>query len=244
MDILGNITSKFLKGESVIHEGRRILNLLLNISITSFFYVKFYGEYNWIPFSEYTRMFDFFVKGQFIIPFCIFVIVYSVTQFVSWILFAWLTHWGTIKIKKGIIDYELEPEDEQKGIDYLKTVSKYAVKEDVSDEKLSEFYIEFKKEMGDSFYTDLNKEFTKEKKNISENFYFVIRFIVTIIIYNYYLPNFDNGLFFIALITLIILAVFLVISYKSLEILPVIIKKVDERAKEKILDPKIDNTNK
>ena len=243
MDILGNITSKFLKGESIIHEGRRIFNLLLNISITSFFYEKFYGEYNWIPFSEYTKMFDFFVKGEFIIPFCIFVIVYSITQFLSWILFAWLTHWGTIKIKKEIIDYELEPEVEQKGIDYLKTVSKYAVKEDVSDEKLTEFYIEFKKEMGDTFYDEMNKEFSKQKKNIADNFYFVVRFVAAITIYHYYLTNFDNILFVIALITLIILGVFLVLSHKSLEILPVIIKKVDERANEKILESKVDNTN-
>ena len=185
-------------------------------------------------FLNTSRYLIFFIKGQFIIPFCIFVIVYSITQFLSWILFSLLTHWGIIKIKKEIIDYELEPEDEQKGIDYLKTVSKYAVKEDVSNEKLSEFYIEFKKEMGDSFYDEMNKEFSKEKKNIADNFYFIIRLIVAIIIYHFYLPNFDNILFVIALLTLIILAFVLVLSHKSLEILPVIIKKFDERVKEKV----------
>lgn len=232
MDILGKISSKFLKGESIIHEGRRIFNLLLNISITSFFYEQFYGTYNWILFSEYTKIFDFFIKGEFIVPFCIFVIVYSITQFFSWLFFSLITHWGIIKIKSSIINYELEPEDERIGIKFLKTVSKYAVKEDVTDDKLFEFYLEFKKEMGENFYEEMNKEFSKEKKYIAENFYFIIRFIITIIIYKIYLSSFENILFILSLIILIALGFFLVFAHKSLEILPVIIRKIDERANE------------
>lgn len=78
----------YLKGQNVYPVFRRILNLLFNISITSFFYEKCYGDYTWFNYYDYKGILDFFIKGGFFIPLSIFLVVYGTTQFLAMIIFS------------------------------------------------------------------------------------------------------------------------------------------------------------
>ena len=70
------IAGDYLKGKSIYPAFRRILNLLLNISISSFIYEKCYGVYSWLNYNDYKGILTFFIKGNFFIPLSIFIVVY------------------------------------------------------------------------------------------------------------------------------------------------------------------------
>jgi hypothetical protein len=104
------IAGDYLKGKSVYPAFRRMLNLLFNISIASFIYEKFYGNYSWLNYNDYRGILDFFIKGNFFIPFSIFLVVFGTTQFLSIALFNALNHFKTLKITREILQYQFKKE--------------------------------------------------------------------------------------------------------------------------------------
>lgn len=229
MEFLTNIGTKFLKGQSIVPEARRILNLILNISIASHMYEYYYGSYTWIIFSDYKLILDFMIKGQFLIPLCFFIIAYLLTQFVSWCVFWFFVMWRLIKVKNRIIAYEYDSTLEKIGLLSVKKVTQYSIREDVDDEKMITFYHEIRTEIKPESFDQMDKELKEPKKIIEQNFQFFFRLLIAIIIYKFHLDNFGTYLFTIMFVIIGLILFYLVLNYKVLDVIPLVLKKIHER---------------
>jgi hypothetical protein len=119
------IVGDYLKGKSVYPALRRMLNLLFDISIASYVYEKFYGTYSWLNFNDYKGILDFFIKGNFFIPFSIFIVVYGTTQFLSLAFFSILNHFKSLKITQEILQFQFKKEAVEERLIEINKVSKY-----------------------------------------------------------------------------------------------------------------------
>ena len=70
---------------------KRIFNILLVGSITSFLFVRAYFEYDIIDASNYQGLYQFFINGEFIVPFALFFIIWYLTQGIGGLIFNKLT---------------------------------------------------------------------------------------------------------------------------------------------------------
>lgn len=245
MEFYNQITSKFLKGESIYPDLRRIISFLLKLSISTYIYVYFFGEFDLFEISEYRKIFKFFLSGHFFIPFLIYTLTHLVFYFFSTLIFSLLTIYPVIKLNKKIIDYKLTNEDKVTGENIVKSVAKYAIKKDVSDDDLLRVYKDYRKKVLFSYNTEINEEIEKEinlqKKNIESNFNFAFLIMIASIIIFYNLMEFNVILLIIVEVLALAFSIFSIFTYRFLDILPTIVLKIPEILKEHgVMDENID----
>lgn len=226
------IAGDYLKGKTVYPAFRRVFNLLFNISIASFVYEKFYGNYTWLNYNDYKGILDFFIKGNFFIPFSIFIVVYGATQFLSMAFFGSLNHFKTIKITRQILQYQFKKESVDEQLKEIKKVSKYVSPISLTKNTILEVYQDLRKHITPEAFEEIEKGLKEPKQNLEANFTLAFRMIIAITIYLNSLPQFGWLLYLITLVVLIIVMYILTISYLFLDIIPTLMRKFYHQAEE------------
>lgn len=226
------IAGDYLKGKSVYPAFRRMLNLLFNISIASFIYEKCYGNYTWLNYNDYKGILDFFIKGNFFIPFSIFLVVYSLTQFLSIAFFVALNHFKTIKITREILQYQFKKETVDERLKEINKVSKYVSPIRLTKNTMLEVYQELRNHITPEAFEEIEKGLKEPKQNLEANFTMAFRMMIAITIYFFSIPQFGWLLYLTAMIVLFVGMYVLMISYRFLDIIPTLMRKFHYQAEE------------
>lgn len=224
------IVGDYLKGKSIYSPARRVLNLLFNISIASFIYEKIYGQYSWLNYNDYKGILNFFIKGDFFIPFSIFIAVYCATQFFSIVIFETVNHFRTVKWIRSIIYFQVKKETIDSKVKELNKTSKTASPIRLTKSKMIDLYNHLRQYLTPEFYDNIKKELEKPKNNMEMTFHFIFRALITITVYFLSLPQFGWILFAITFLILVLSMYLIMIAYCFLDILPILVSKFHTEA--------------
>lgn len=230
-----NLASHFIQGKTIYSPVRRLLNLLFNMSITSFIYVNLYGEYELINYNDYKAIFNFLFKGHFFIPFSIYVVVYAITQFSGTTLFFILTHFRSVIYQRKILKFKLDKAEIDENLQVISTFSKYLSPIELDPEKMVDFYKEFRSEINVNALKELENSISEPKKNLEANFIFTFRMLIAVSFYFFSIPEFGIGIYLTITIISILIMLFFVIGHMFLGIIPITIKKLYLEAEQYLL---------
>lgn len=196
--------TEYLSSNKLFYALRNILNLIFCLSIASFFYKLFWGNYEFYQIDEYSSLINFFINGNYIIPCSIYVIIFILTGAPAFIIF----NSNTISITK-------------KGVQI--TAGSYS-----NLNKYFHSYFSIEKD-ANNLQMKLKSFISVNRKVLSKTFTFFFRFLITLIIY-YFSQNNLNIFWFISLLLLIVLA--LLITYflhQLLLIAPSVISFIEDK---------------
>lgn len=222
----------YLKGQNVYPVFRRILNLLFNISITSFFYEKCYGDYTWFNYYDYKGVLDFFIKGGFFIPLSIFLVVYGTTQFLAMIIFSTVNFFKAVKLNKEILEYQFKKDIIEQRLNEINEVSDIVSPIKLTKETIVSLYQNLRTHLTPEAFENMETDLKEPKQNLEATFSSAFRMMIAITIYFISLPQFGWFLYLIA--TLIILAgmYVIMIAYRFLDVFPTLVRKFHHQAEE------------
>lgn len=232
MKELLDIAYYFIHGKTVYPAIRRLLNLLLNICIASFFYEIFFGSYTWIDYKDYKAILDFFIKGQFFIPFSIFLVVYGITQFISETVFTLLNHIKSVKLQREILSYQFSKKTIDEKIAEIQPISRIIVPIDITPELIVKVYQELRKDLKPEVYTEIENELKEPRHNLQSNFILLFRALIGITIFKFSLPQYNLGLYIMTSIILLCSMYIMMLAYRLLDILPTLLRKFQHQAEE------------
>jgi hypothetical protein len=241
------IAGDYIKGKSVYPAFRRLLNLLFNISIASFIYEKFYGNYTWLNYNDYKGILDFFIKGNFFIPFSIFLVVYGTTQFLSISIFSVIYHFKSVKLTREILQYQFKKETIDEHLKEINKASKIISPISLTKNTMLAVYQELRNHITPEAFEEIEKGLKEPKQNLEANFSLAFRMMIAITIYFISLPQFGWVLYFTAMLVLIGAMSILMISYRFLDIIPTLMRKFHHQAEEYLrlhLEKTNENTDK
>jgi hypothetical protein len=241
------IAGDYLKGKSVYPAFRRLLNLLFNISIASFVYEKYYGTYTWLNYNDYKGILDFFIKGNFFIPFSIFLVVYGTTQFLSISIFYVINHVKSVNLTREIFQYQFKKENIDERLKDINKVSKIVSPIRPTKNTMLAVYQKLRNHITPEAFAAIEKSLKEPKQNLEANFTLAFRMIIAITIYFLSLPQFGWLLYLTAMLVLISSMYILLISYRFLDILPTLMRKFHHQAEEYLrlhLEQANENTDK
>ncbi|HAD81539.1 MAG: hypothetical protein A2509_01280 [Candidatus Edwardsbacteria bacterium RIFOXYD12_FULL_50_11] len=230
MNDLFFIAADYIKGNSIYRPVRRIFNLLFNISIASFIYEKIYEQYYWFDYYDYKSILDYFVKGNFFIPLSIFIAAYGITHIISLTTFYLITYSKTVKWTKSIIDYKVKKETVANKINEISAISKKVIPIELTETMLIEVYNHLKNKLTPENYNNIEKGLTEQKNELMANYHFIFRALITITIYFISLSTFGWLLYLLTTLTLLVTLYLLTLSYRLLDILPVLFSKFQAEA--------------
>ena len=210
----------FLSRKSMFPVLRKGLNLLFCASITSFLFEKVYFEYYWLEITDYERIINFFIKGNFIIPFSIFVIIYILTYLFPYLLFAITNYLKNIKWQRQFSAHDLTEDQAAKQYNKIKSTAEDITAQKLSKKAMINLYYYLKNKLNQKQYDKIQRELQKQKDNIEANFILSFRAIITILIYFITIEYFGSLLFAIVIILLILYMFFLTLAYRFFELLP------------------------
>jgi hypothetical protein len=231
--------SDYLKGKSVYAPLRRVLSLLFSISTASFFYERIYGQYSWYSFADYKAILDFFIKGHFFIPFCVFLITVGIIHAFSSILFITISHFRTTKWEREIIAYQIKKENVQSTVDKVIEVSGTVTPIKFNYPMLVELAKRIKENMTDEMHENLKKELAKPKLDLEASFHTCTKLIIAISIYFGSLPQFGILLYLTEMIIVLITMYLLWIAHCFLGVLPTLSRKFNKVVEQFISDHSI-----
>jgi len=220
------IAADYLKGKPIYSPFRRILDLLFNISITSFIYETFYGSYTWFSYNDYKGILSFFVKGGFFIPFSIFLAVYWSTYLISLFSFILLNRYKTIKWTREILNYQLNKETIENRLQLVEEASVHASPFILTKPLMIELMKTLQSKIPPDAFDELKKALKQPKHDIETSFHTAFRCLIATTIYFFSLPQFGIPLFIIAGIVLILAMYILLLAYRFLDILPVLVARM------------------
>jgi hypothetical protein len=216
------IAGDYLKGKSVYPAFRRLLNLLFNISIASFIYEKFYGNYTWLNYNDY----------NFFIPFSIFLVIYGTTQFLSISIFSVINHFKSVKLTREILQYQFKKETIDERLKEINKVSKIVSPIRLTKNTMLAVYQELRNHITPEAFEEIEKGLKEPKQNLEANFSLAFRMMIAITIYFFSLPQFGWLLYLTAMFVLIGGMYILMISYRFLDIIPTLMRKFHHQAEE------------
>jgi hypothetical protein len=230
------VVADYLKGKTIYPAIRRFLNLFFSISVTSFVFEKFYFKYSWPDISNYKLLLDFFIKGQFIVPFCIFLLAHGLTYFVPSVIFAVYNLKKSIKWARKIVAYEITKTTIDNELRKFKVRLKSVANVNLTKETIIDTYLQFKDQLDVNALDEINKTCTIQKNNLESNFIFSFRALICIIIYFGTIPYFGWVLFTLSCIALLLYMFILIIGYQFLDVLPMAIKRFKYEADKYVSD--------
>lgn len=238
------IAADYLKGKSVYPPMRRALDLLLNISIASFVYEKCYGTYTWLSYNDYKGMLSFLIKGEFFIPFSIFIAVYGITHLLAQFIFTATNHFKMLKWTRKILYYEIKTRTIDKHLKELDKASKKVSPVRLTKPLMIELFNKLKDQLTPEAFHNLETALKEHKQGLQSNFYTAFRLVIAITIYFISLPQFGWLLFLIVGITLIVSMYIILLAYCFLDVLPTLVRRMQSEAEKYILELQQDQSKK
>lgn len=226
MKDLFHIAEDYILGRPIYRPLIRILNLLFLLSISSFAFEKFFGKYFWLDISDYKGILDFFFKGNFFIPFSIFIITFGIIQFSSNLIFSFLNNFKKVKIKRLIKYHYLKKQSFEKKLEELNRLSPLFSTVRLTKKTFLELYGKHRDELNQEVFAAMEKELSKPKESLEATFHLVFKAICALSIYYYSIPNYSSVLFISAIVLLILALLFILFCYRILEIIPIGIEKL------------------
>lgn len=226
------IAADYLKGKEIYPTARRFFSLLFIVSIASYIFERTYFPYSWPDLTNYKLILDFFIKGYFIVPFCLFLLVYGITYAIPWVFLTLFNYYKSKKFLRRIVKYELQKDEIDKYARFITRVSKRVAPVHLNRDMLVDLYINIKDYLTPEQIEEIQASFTKEQKTIEVNFIFIFRAIVTSIVYFTVIPHFGWSLLVISLVTMVGYMILLVIGYRLLDIIPTAIQQYRHAADE------------
>jgi hypothetical protein len=101
------ILDNFLRGKEYYIPLRRLLDMLLSLSITSFLFQNIYFSYSLLDISDYKGIINFFMSGQFFVPLFLFLLVHFVCYLIAYGFFSFTTTIKTTMWREEIISYNI-----------------------------------------------------------------------------------------------------------------------------------------
>lgn len=232
MTELFNLAAYFIQGKPIYPSIRRILNLLFNTSIASFIYEHFYGKYHWYDISDYKRILDFLIKGQFFIPFSIFLVVYGISSFLGKILFYGFTHFRAIRVKRKIIAIQYHKQAIEERIGEVEKYSKLVSPLDLTAAQIVNVYTEIRKNITPEAFKTIEKDLMEPRQALEANFHLFLRGLMAITAYYATIEAFSTWLYIITTVVVIFGLITLAIAYLLLDITPTILRVFHSQAEE------------
>jgi hypothetical protein len=219
------IGADYLKGKSIYNPLRRALNLLFNVSITSYIYERAYGQYDWFNYSDYKLILNFFIKGNFFIPLSIFIGVYGITAFLSLAIFSSVNHFAVVRWTRQIISYQVKKESLEKQLGEFEKTTERVTPIKFRKDVLLRLYTEMQKRITPRMYERLQKSLQVSKNNLEATFHLAFRAFVAITIYFISIDYFGWLLYCLTCITLICGMYLVMLAYRFLDVFPTVISK-------------------
>lgn len=199
---MNELIAEYIKGKSMYPPLRRLLTLLLYVSISSYFYTLIFGKYDLDFLDDYKSIIYYFINGEFIIPFTILIITFIIVRALSYILFLLITQWKTLT--EGICDSL-----KHKPITVEKTVAFNLTK---PKEKIPEKHVKY------------NTEIKPQLNTIELNFNLCVLIFIAETVYFISLDKFSCMIYIFSVLIIIVIACLLIITYKFLVNLPELIE--------------------
>jgi hypothetical protein len=222
----------YLKGKSIMPSIRRTLNFLFNISISSYLFERIYGSYTWLNYNDYKGILDFFIKGNFFIPFSIFLVVYGITQFLSMILFLSINYFKAVKLTKEILEYQFKKELIDKLINEINEVSEIVSPIQLTKATLVSLYQNLRTHLTPEAFENMESSLKEPKQDLETTFYLAFRMMIAITIYFISIPQFGWFLYSIATVFIIVGMYVIMIAYRFLDVFPTLTRKFHHQAEE------------
>ncbi len=219
----------WLKGRSVYPALRRALNLIFTVIITSFFFERWFFKYEWLSFSDYKAILNFLVKGQFIAPLALFLLVYGMTQFISFILFNSLTFFQKIKYQRKIIYHELHREELVEGINSIRNIAKLFMPYNLTEEELTQFYYKLRPLISEDLIEKFRQELLIPKEEMYKDFSFGLRILILLIIAAY-MHSLGIIMLSVSILGIVTYMFLLTLAHRILSILPFVINRLTQEA--------------
>lgn len=237
----------YLRGKSVYQPISRILSLLFSVSISSFLFERFYFKYDWLDVKDYKGILDFLIKGHFLVPFAIFLVVHYVLSYGSDMLFTIITYRTVAKWQKYAYELEFTKRESKKIFKRINQNSFIELPQKLDTPTIIRWYKHIKSTTDVATWNKIRTDVEKMKVNINRNFSFAIKSAIVISVYFNTLTYFGWFLYAIVLLVIIGLIAGLRAGYIALEFIPIVIQRLIDQA-EKYLeenpDPEKNGGNK
>lgn len=239
MDKFFFIITDYLNGKTVYPPIRRSLNSLFSVSITSFLFEKIYFKYEWLDLN-YRPILNFFIKGDFFIPFSLFVVVHYLLFIFSSFIFNLTTTRKSSKSLKNILNYQLKRSHVKS---FKRTIQNNSVMPiEIDQEAWLKIYDYIKGTVNENALESLQKVLDEQKQIIEHNFNLIVKLIVVVTIYFASITHFGWLLYLLVLLLSIVGLICLWWLYLGLDLLPAAIKKFDTEV-QKYLQSNLINQN-
>lgn len=215
----------YLKGKPVYPTFRRVLNLLFSISLTSFLFEKFYFKYSWLDITDYKSILNFFIKGNFFVPFSLFIIIHYFLDWLSDTVFTLSTMKKTSKIIKKIWDYQFSKSDYKAILEKTNDNPVVDLPEAFNKSYILSIYDHLVKSIPAEQWTAMEKALDDQKRSTQESFKLAFKALVTITIYFITIPYFGWILYSLVLVVLTFILIGLYYGYLLMEIVPSAIRR-------------------
>jgi hypothetical protein len=201
MDITSIVDAAFSKSTS--SKLRGFLNFVFTASITAALFQSIYFKYEVYDITDYKVIVDFFLTGNFFIPFILFLIIYRITYYIPNILFFLSNHFIT-----KYLDKKLDP--------LFDTIIRSTDDFIISILELTKRIVDRHKEEVFSQYV---LKLRKSQWDIEDGFVLYTRGLICAIIYYCKLPHF-GGILFTTVIFLFVLSFFIrIVGYQLIHII-------------------------
>jgi hypothetical protein len=214
-----------LNNKSVFPILRRALNFVMILSVTSFYFEKHFGSIDFSLFFDKIKVIEYLLKGTYIIPLSIAVVVYAITEYSAQIIFFLVNYFLSLKFERKILQSSVRSKDVNEMLNKIENVSNAVTPIKLTPELLKRAYLEIRKNLSLEIIK-LETELIKEKNNSESNFIFWFRILLTSI---FYLTASISGygwiLFILTAISMIVLMTISILHYQTLNIIPTALRK-------------------
>lgn len=226
---------KFLHANKLFVAVKVFANHIFVICISSALFEKFYFKYELLNFSDYNALYDFFIKGAFIVPFSIFFVIWLSTFLVAFGLFTLLNQriskkWvKKIHARKFISKKKLK--DINNGAKHAKGVK---ISDRIGDKWYVTLYNRVKESVTPQQVRKIYNDFSKMQRSAADHFVMLFRGLIAVIIFYSTIPHFGCLLLGILIICFILYSLILVFIYQFAELMPEVVRKIDVEMQEYI----------
>jgi hypothetical protein len=206
------------------------------LSVTAFYFEKHFGVIDYSLFFDKIKVIEYLLKGLYIIPLSIAVVVYVITEYLAQFIFFLVNYFLSIKFERKILQSSVSTEDINDMLNKIENVSNIVTPVKLTPELLKKAYLEIRKNLS-SEIIKLESEVSKDKNNSESNFIFWFRILLTSIFYlTAEISGYSWVLFIATAISMIVLMIFSIFHYQTLNIIPTALRKFHFEAEKYLVE--------